>query len=65
MEKSHYREMLQFLTEQGCPIMSTRQQASKMLGICQQNLRKEIAKGRIKLVDNKIPIGSLASYLCG
>ncbi len=65
MEKRHYREMLLFLKEQGCPMLSTRVQASKFLGMGQQNLRKEIAKGRIKLVDNKIPIGSLASYLCG
>lgn len=65
MEKAHYREMLLFLKEQGCPMMSTRVQASKILGICQQNLRREIAKGRIKICEDKIPIGSLASYLCG
>ncbi len=65
MEKQGYRDMLFFLKEQGCPMMSTRGQASKFLGICQQNLRKEIAKGKIKVCEDKIPIGSLASYLCG
>ncbi len=65
MEKSNYREMLLFLREQGCPMMSTRKEASSFLGICQQNLRREISKGRIKLCEDKIPIGSLASYLCG
>jgi hypothetical protein len=65
MEKANFREMLYFLKEQGCPMLSTRQEAGKFLDMGQQNLRREIAKGRLKLVDNKIPIGSIASYLCG
>ena len=65
MEKANYREMLLFLKEQGCPLLITRKQAGELLGMAPLNLRKEIQKGRIKLADNKIPIGSLASYLCG
>ena len=65
MEKQGYREMLKFLNDKGCPMLSTRVDAAKFLGIGQQNLRKEIAKGKLKLQDNRIPIGSLASYLCG
>ena len=65
MEKKGYREMLKFLDDKGCPMLATRAEAAKFLGIGQQNLRKEISKGKLKLQDNKIPIGSLASYLCG
>lgn len=65
MEKQGYRAMLKFLNDKGVPMLLTRAEAAKFLGIGQQNLRKEIAKGKLKLQDNKIPIGSLASYLCG
>ncbi len=65
MEKQGYREMLKFLNDKGCPMLSTRVEAAKLLGMGQQNLRKEIARGKLKIQDNKIPIGSLASYLCG
>lgn len=65
MEKKGYREMLVFLSDKGVSMLCTRAEAAKVLGIGQQNLRKEIAKGKLKLQDNRIPIGSLASYLCG
>ncbi len=65
MEKANYREMLFFLKEQGCPLLCTRKEAGALLGMAEHNLRREIAKGKLKLADNKIPIGSIASYLCG
>lgn len=65
MEKNGYREMLSFLSEKDVPLLLTRAEAGKLLGIGQQNLRKEIAKGKLKLEDNRIPIGSIARYLCG
>ena len=65
MEKKGYRDMLNFLYDKGVPMLLTRAQAGKLLGIGQQNLRKEIANGKLNLKDNRIPIGSIASYLCG
>ena len=66
MEKQGYREMLAFLTgEKGCAMMLSRKEAQKVLGVSHTHLTKIIQRGHIKLVDNKVPIGSIASYLCG
>ncbi len=63
-EKENYREMLAFLTQR-YPMLLNKGQAIEVLGISRPHLRKIIAKGHIKEQDGKIPIGSVASYLCG
>ncbi len=63
-EKKGYREMLLMLSEK-YPNTMTKKQASEALGVSFPRLQKIIAHKRISVVDGKIPIGSVASYLCG
>lgn len=63
-EKQNYRDMLLFLSEKYPPTM-TRGQACEALGVSRPTLRTMIGKNHIKVQDGKIPIGSVASYLCG
>lgn len=63
-EKQGYRDMLSLLMER-YPNTLTRTQAAECLGISRQYLGEIIQKGHIKIQDSKIPIGSIASYLCG
>ena len=63
-EKENFRIVLQFLSEK-YPMMMTKVQASEALGISKPHLDKVIRNNHIKLQDGKIPIGSVASYLCG
>ena len=65
MEKENYRDMLQFLCDKGYPMALTRGEACKLLGVSRPVLRKMIDKKRLKVNGGKIPIGSVASYLCG
>lgn len=65
-EKEGYRDMLAFLNEnKKLPLLLSRGQACEAMGVSRDYLAILIAKGDIKLSDSKIPIGSLARYLCG
>lgn len=63
-EKEGYRDMLIILLEKYPPTMS-RTQAAEALGVSRPHLNKIIQKQHLKIQDGKIPIGSVASYLCG
>ncbi|MBQ8390941.1 MAG: hypothetical protein IJX50_00140 [Clostridia bacterium] len=43
----------------------SRKEAQEVLGVSHTHLAKMINRGHIKLIDNKIPLGSVARYLCG
>ena len=64
-EKVHYRETLAYLTEQGYSMSLSKTEAQKILGISWEYLNKLIAKNYIKEVCGKIPLGSVANYICG
>ena len=65
-EKEGYREMLVFLNEtKKLPLLMDRGQACEALSVSRDHLARLIAKGSISLDKNKIPIGSVARYLCG
>lgn len=59
-----YRETLELLAEKH-PMLVTRQTTTVILGCCTNTLDKIIKKGHIKVVDGKIPLGSIARYICG
>lgn len=56
--------MLEHLSEKH-PMTLTRQEASEILNVSLPHLRGIIRKGHIKVQDGKIPLGSVANYLCG
>ena len=64
-EKANYRDMLQFLTDKGYPLMLTKKQTAEILNCGKNAVPRIISKGHLKVIDGKIPIGSVASYLCG
>ena len=65
-EKENFREMLDFLvTQYDPPLTLTKVQAIEIMHVSRPHLEKIISKGHIKVIDGKIPIGSVASYLCG
>ena len=64
-EKANYRDMLQFLTEKGYPLMLTQKQTAEILNCGKNTVPRIISRGHLKVIDGKIPIGSVASYLCG
>ena len=65
-EKATYRETLSFLIdERGCPLVLNKKQAAKLLGISRNKLYDLIGDGCIKEHSEKIPIGSIANFLCG
>ena len=58
--------MLCFLiNDKNLPMTLSKKEAAEALGISRVHLDKIIAKGHLKIQDGKIPIGSIASYLCG
>ena len=63
-EKEGYREILSALMER-YPLLMSKTQAARALGIGKDRLAVIIRKKHIAVQDGKIPIGSLASYLCG
>ena len=63
-EREGYREMLMFLAEK-YPMTMTKKQAMEALGVSFTHLQKMIANKHITESDGKIPIGSVAKYLCG
>ena len=63
-EKANYRETIEFLAAR-YPMMMTKGMVAEALGISYPHLKKIINNGRLKVSDGKIPIGSLANYLCG
>lgn len=67
-EREGFRDMLSFLAqERNIPLVMSRCQAAEALKISRTSLNALIADGYIKVdrETNKIPIGSLAKYLCG
>ncbi len=65
-EKPNYRDTLQFLTEKYTKMSLSKGETVDLLGITYPSLQKMIKKGELKAdCCGKIPIGSLASYLCG
>lgn len=64
-EKENYRETLQFLKTEGFTLMMSKSDTAEKLGISRPTLDRLIEKGSIKVDEGFIPIGSLASYLCG
>ena len=65
-EKQGYREMLCFLiNDKSLPMTLTKKQAAEALDVSLTHLNTIISKGHLKIQDGKIPIGSLARYLCG
>ena len=63
-EKQGYRDMLYILMEK-YPATMTRGMVAQVIGVSPRHLSEIIKKGHIKVQDGKIPIGSVASYLCG
>lgn len=63
-EKQGYRDMLSILMEK-YPATMTRGMVAQVIGVFPRHLSEIIKKGHIKVQDGKIPIGSVASYLCG
>ena len=65
-EKEGYRDMLYFLSEvKKLPLAMNKGQVCDALNVSREHLSVMISKGHIKVVDSKIPIGSVANYLCG
>ena len=65
-EKDGYRATLGYLmNEMGAPLTMTRKEAAIFLNVSLPFLDKLINKGIIKAPGGKIPLGSIASYLCG
>ena len=64
-EKANYRETLAFLVEQEHPMVLDKKQAKEILGISLNFLNKLIREGYIKIAGGKIPLGSVANYICG
>ena len=64
-EKSNYRETLAYLQEKGFEFLMSKSQAAEKLCISRPTLDGIIKSGRITMHNGKIPLGSIASYLCG
>ncbi len=65
-EKENYRSMLSFLIdEKKCPLVMTKLETAKVLGVSRGKLDDMIFDGEIKMNGGRIPIGSVANYLCG
>ena len=63
-EKKNYRETLEFLCEK-YPLVLSKTQAAEILGVSRPTLNEIIKKYNWPIKLNKIPIGTIASYLCG
>ena len=63
-EKAGYREMIEFISEK-YPMAMTQKEAAECIGVSLPHIRKLIRNGKIKFVCGKVPIGSVASFLCG
>ncbi len=64
-EKPNYRETLAFLVEQNHPLVLDKKETKELLGISLNFLNKLIDEGYIKVTSGKIPLGSVANYICG
>ena len=65
-EKENYRSMLSYLIdEKGCSLVMTKKETAKTIGVSRGTLDLMIAEGDIKMQNGKIPIGTIANYLCG
>ena len=64
-EKPNYRETLIYLQENGFTFLMNKKDVAAKLSISRPTLDRIIKSGKLKVSDGKIPIGALASYLCG
>ena len=64
-EKANYRETLAFLQDNGFDYLMNKSQLAEKLCISRPTLDDIIKSGKITIHNGKIPIGSVASYLCG
>lgn len=67
-EKEHYRDMLSYLTtERQAPLLLSKSQAAKLLSVSRNRVCTLIADGYLQFdkKTNKIPIGTIARFLCG
>ena len=65
-EKPNYRENLKFLHEQYGKMVFSKKETTHILGVSINTLQKMVKEEDIKTdSDGRIPIGSLANYLCG
>lgn len=63
-EKPNYRDTFAILAENH-PLTLRKREAAELLGCSLNHLKKLIQKGYIKDAGGKIPLGSIANYLCG
>ena len=64
-EKENYRTMLSFLSsEMHLPLLMTKQETCKALDVSPTTLSHIIRDGGLKFDNGRIPIGSVANYLC-
>lgn len=63
-EKEGYRATFGYLAER-YPMLISKSQACEILKVSYPHLRKLISANRIKCDKGKIPLGSMASYICG
>ncbi|MBO5060272.1 MAG: hypothetical protein J6C82_05095 [Clostridia bacterium] len=64
-EQPNYRSTLEMLIDKGYPMSLTRGEAAKILCLSYKKIAELIKKGFIKEKCGKIPLGSVANYLCG
>lgn len=65
-EKANYRDTLSYLREvEKAPFSLNKTEAAKLADISREELNELIANGIIKMSGKKIPLGSVASYICG
>lgn len=62
-EKEGYREILEMLMEK-YPMLLNRSEVCEVLGCSPRHLYNIIKRGHLKVKDDKITIGAIASYLC-
>lgn len=65
-EKPNYRDMLAYLREvEKAPLSLNKSEAADLIDVNRAELNEMISKGIIVIKNKKIPLGSIASYLCG
>ena len=65
-EKEGYRETLELLiTVKNCPLLLSYEQTADILGVCTKTVQRMINEKKLIRKQGGIPIGSVASYICG
>lgn len=65
MEKKNFRETLEWLSSKDLPMSLSKKKAAEVLCVSRNTLAKMIDNGKIKTIDNKVTLVSIASALCG